>query len=174
MQKRTGGLARAHLFPAPIPDRLMGGREAAVLIRYDGKSSEDEQIVFAVFLVSDLAKLPAGRLPADEALIDGETAFFLETPNGVALYVETDTHSDALLAFRGMAETGEAVLYDSIGDLAHMGAPGEIRAPARAAFEVNEFPEVPVHAGLNLLRELRLERSGPEIADEDPAISPGL
>lgn len=173
-QRKSGDIARAHRFPVPLPDQLMTHRENAVMLRYDGKSIAGASIFFAVLPVADLAKLPGLGLNLSEQDIDGETAFFRETPQGVSLYLEADTHSDRLLGLREMARAGQVHLLDCLGDLRIMGAPDNLDAPQQAAYEENGFPEVDARTGIMLLRELSAEAEKARGCDEDPSISSGF
>lgn len=173
-QRKSGDIARAHRFPVPLPDRLMSHRENAVMLRYDGKSIDGASVFFAVLPIADLAKLPGPGLNLTEHDIDGETAFFRETPQGVSLYLEADTHSDRLLGLREMARAGHVHLLDCLGDLRIMGAPDKLDPPRQAAFEENDFPEVDARTGITLLRELSAQAEKVRGCDEDPSISSGL
>jgi len=173
-QRKTGDIARAHRFPVPLSDEAMAHRETAVMLRYDGKAIDGENIMFVSLPVADLAKLPAPGLDLTERDIDGETAFFRETPGGVALYLEAETQSSRLQILRDLAVSGAIGILDCVGDLKIMGAPGNLQAPERAAFEENDFAEVDPRIGLALLSELASEHLKARTRDEDPSVSAGF
>ncbi|MBW3243554.1 hypothetical protein KUV57_12850 [Epibacterium sp. DP7N7-1] len=152
----------------------MAQRDSAVMLRYDGKSIDGENIMFVCLPIADLAKLPAQRLNIAEPDIDGQTAFFLETPGGIALYLEAETHSDRLNTLREMALSGEISILDCVGDLKIMGAPSNLQAPERAAFEENDFAEVDPKIALALLSELSKDHLKARYSDEGSSISAGL
>lgn len=173
-QRTSGDIARAHRFPVPLSDAALQKRDQSVLVRYDGKRIEDENIMFVILSVADLAKLPPEVMDLREADIDGETAFFRETPAGVSLYLEADTHAERLMALRNFALSGPLGLLDCLGDLRIMGAPDALRAPARPAYEENDFGVVDAKSALRLLEDLSC---GIELArkdHEDSALSAGL
>lgn len=170
-QRKTGDIARAHRFPVPLSDQTMAARDSAVLLRYDGKQIDGENIMFVAMPAADLAKIPEPGLGLTEADIDGETIFFRETASGVYLYLEAESQAERLKALREMAAAGEVRLIDCIGDLKVMGAPEDLQAPEFAAFEQNGFAEVSPRASMALLSDLKAEHKRATSANEDPSVS---
>lgn len=171
---KTTSLSVAHRFPAPVSDTVMEQNKDAITMRYDGVRVDGENYFFVVLSVDDLAKV--SETPLDLALedIDGDTAFFRQTPSGPCLYLEMETHVDRLADLHQLARDGEIKILDCIGDLKLMGAPLEMRAPDVAAYQENGFPEIPAEIGYDLMSRMARLHARARIEDEDSSLSAGF
>lgn len=150
-------------------DEIPGsGRDACVVIRYDGKlASQGREAVFAVVSTGDLAKLPADILQGmnmletsgEGALVGSRSAFFADHPaHGTCLYVDTEIHEGFLVRARRACDAEGLSFLPIRADLfALEDGKGFIAPPVRSAAERNGFRLVASRDGLDEIRERRAE-----------------
>lgn len=152
-------LATLHLFEVPLPDAIAQRADDVVTIRYDGTSRDDEMVLWQIFKVDDLPKLP-DFLEAVRALPFNDDAFFKATSTGMRLYLNDEIHAGIIADAKTEADKREVPVVLAIKELMVMGAPNEILPPKTPAFEYNEFdslePENVFHA-----LDARLENNSP-------------
>jgi hypothetical protein len=173
-QNKTTSLAVAHRFPVPVADDMLDKSQDALTMRYDGVRVDGENYFFVVLPLEDLAKLGLAPLGLSINDIDGDTAFFRETAAGPCLYLEMETHADRLSRLYQKSKDEEFLILDCIGDLRLMGAPLQMRAPDIAAYDENDFPEIPAHEGYMQMLQLLVEHDKARIQYEDPSLSSGF
>lgn len=163
-----------------IPESIPATGEGTMLrMRMDACLEAGEPRIFAVFPAEDVAHLPvAGRISSEGSLgLPGSSLFFMQGPDGLAIYVDTDANERLWVEILDDAyDAGLEVLsadcdLDMIRRLHMPGQPGsaDVDPPALAAFEARGFAHVPIEVGVDLLRRA----VAPEAKPNDPGV-PGL
>lgn len=154
MAQKLRDIGLAHRFPAALKDDALQLRDNGVLVRYDGKHNGVDQRFFAVISADDLPRAFGEIRKIEDMVAHKESAFFCDTPYGVALWIDVDAYGMEIRDMRSRATRGDFTLIDYINDLKAMGAPGSLVAPPEAAFESNDFEIVEADVGLQLIRDL--------------------
>lgn len=148
-------------------------------IRYDACMSRGEARVFAVINTDDLAPLlDRIRFPQPPGIgLPGSDMFFMQGPDGLALYIDTDEHEDLWICIMDEANDAGIDVVQAKCDMDMIrrvggpfeGLPGDVDPPAEAGYAAAGFAHVPIETGFNLLERKR----SPEVAPHDPSV-PGL
>lgn len=164
----------AHL---PGMEGVDGGNRLRV--RYDGVQKPEGPRIHAVFFADDIAPI-LDRIPFPHPPgigLPGTDIFFMEGPDGLALYVDTDTQEDLWINILDEANDAGLEVVQAKSDLAMIcrvsspfdGMSRDVDPPARAGYAMPGLSHVPIETGMDLMkRRARLE--GPS---DDPSV-PGF
>ncbi|MCE6959641.1 hypothetical protein LAZ40_11490 [Cereibacter sphaeroides] len=178
-------LAAAHR--APLGTATGAGTSPdSLTIRYDGRMRDGEPVVYAVIAARDLAMLPdevTGHLGLDGSADrrGTEHAFFVKSPSGLALYVDTNHHEDFLPRLVDACEDRDIGVLSAAGDLRlMMDRDGQLTPPDVPAFIENGSPVVSIQKAVITMLAARLERQIGEarkrledLEDDLPSLSQG-
>lgn len=148
-------------------------------VRYDACLSGGEPKIFAVFFADDLAMIHDRiRFPHPPGIgLPGSDMFFMEGPDGLALYVDTDTQESLWISIMDEAYDAGLEVVQAKSDMSRIcrlstpfsGTRRDVDPPARPGYAQTGFGHVPIETGMDLIKR----KARPEASPDDPSI-PGF
>lgn len=181
LEDKTFHMMQAKPF-AELPDIMEKGEHEGsdvLRVRYDGFQSHDGPRVFAIFLAEDLARIQDKvRFPEPPGIgLPGSDMFFMEGPDGLALYVDTDTQEDLWIGILDEAHDASLEVIHAKSDISRIcrlpspfaGLPRDVDPPAKPGYSKSGFAHVPIETGFDLMKRY----AAPDVTPDDPSI-PGF
>lgn len=174
---QSATLHATHQLPfAELPGAGAIGKTGVMRMRFDGRSTPAGPQIFAIVPLDDL-KAISDRLHMPERPgtgLPGSDIFFMKTPDGPSLYIDTDRHERLFLEILDEACDAGIPTIESQGDLRLIcrapspfkGVDMDVDPPKMAAYEANGFEHLPIEVGYAALPRTIL----PEIAFHDPEL----
>lgn len=154
----AGELYRNHVLPFEAlagEDVTFGTGGDVLRVRYDGHTRGGESRIYAVIPVDDLGVIARDiKLPQPPGIgLPGSDLFFMKTPDGVCVYIDTDRREDIYMEILDVAHDMGYRQAERGLDFFHMDGTGFVVTPKQAAFDANRFENIPVEVGYKMVRQ---------------------
>lgn len=154
----AGELYRNHILPFEAlagEDVSFGSGGDVLRIRYDGHTRGGENRIYAVIPITDLDIIARDiKLPQPPGIgLPGSDLFFMKTPDGISVYIDTDRREDVFMEILDVAHDMGYRQAERGLDFFHVPDTGYVVTPKQAAFDANRFENVPVEIGYKMIRQ---------------------